>query len=871
MPLPMPMPRRPRAGPASPTCQVCACCLLLYGLCGLPAARLHAAAALTSPPSQLPPQTQPQTQSQAPVQPPQQVVPSEPIATIGRVVVTVTILEGTVQMPGVEVELRASVDGTAIAKTLTDGVGQVTFPDVPPGRYYARATRPGFTSQDSSPFDVRAGEYANVLVELPLAFAMPTVDVHPEPASPSPTDSVQPVSMSDMLAGSVLDTAPLEGDDFQSLLPLLPGVVRGPDGRLRIKGGQPTQAALQISSASLVDPSTGDFDLELPGQTVESVEVLANPFAAEYGRFSTSITRIRTRRGTNDWEIVKGNLIPRFRKWFSGIRGFEPRLSIRGPLKRDRLFLSQDLQFRYVATPVRSLAGEPSIDQTSLDSFTRLDAVISARHTVGGGLIAFPRKVRHMTMNTFRPEETTPDFTQGGWVTGIGDRFAITPDIVLESTLTGRWFEVEVNGAGDAPMIYAPQTQQGSFFNDQERHVQSLQWVESLSFSRHLWRGEHVFKVGTDLQQSHFDGESVSRPLEIRRLDGSLAERTTFGPLTTQQVSGLEVAVFAQDRWRVASRLTFELGIRLDKDAIVERVNWSPRAGVAVGVLPEGRAILRGGYGKFVQRTSLNVGAFPSFEPRTIARFGVDGSPNGAPVTLFNALDAGMRTPEASVGNVEWDQRFGRRFLVKAAFLLRRGTHEYVVTPDADSGALRLSSGGTSQYRELETTARFLGGGRKDLIVSYVWARGTADLNNFDQFYGNFRTPIVRANENGLISTDVRHRLLLRGTVGLPGQWDFAPVLELRSGFPWSAVDEYQDFVGPRNRTGRLPAVRTLDFTLTRPMRFKKHRFRAGLKLYNVFGSSAGRDVQSNVTAPDYGTSYNPIERSIGFVVGSAR
>ena len=111
----------------------------------------------------------------------------------------------------------------------------------------------------------------------------------------------------------------------------------------------------------------------------------------------------------------------------------------------------------------------------------------------------------------------------------------------------------------------------------------------------------------------------------------------------------------------------------------------------------------------------------------------------------------------------------------------------------------------------------------------------------------------------------------MRGTIGLPGKWDFAPVLELRSGFPWSAVDEFQDFVGPRNRAGRLPAVRTLDFTLARPWRFKSYRFRAGLKVYNVFGASAERDVQNNMTSPDYGTAFNPIERSIGFVLQTAR
>jgi len=31
------------------------------------------------------------------------------------------------------------------------------------------------------------------------------------------------------------------------------------------------------------------------------------------------------------------------------------------------------------------------------------------------------------------------------------------------------------------------------------------------------------------------------------------------------------------------------------------------------------------------------------------------------------------------------------------------------------------------------------------------------------------------------------------------------------------------------------------------------------------------RDIQANVTSPFYGTAYNPVDRSIGFVFGSAR
>jgi hypothetical protein len=515
----------------------------------------------------------------------------------GRVVATITTLQGSVHMSGVEVELRSAPDGTVIAKTTTDGAGLVVFPDVPAGRYSVRATRAGFLSRDSAEFSVRADESAQVLLDIELTFVLPAVEVRA--VTPSPTDSVQPVSMSDMLAGSVFDLAPIEGDDFQSLLVLLPGVVRGPDGRLRIKGGQPSQGALQISSASLIDPSSGDFDLDLPGQSIDSVEVLANPFAAEYGRFSTSVTQVRTRRGTNDWEIKPGNLVPRFRRSFRGIRGFEPRFSVRGPLRRDRAFVAQDFQFRYVATPVKSLAGEPEIALKSFDSFTRVDTVVSARHTLGGGFISFPREIARATMSTFRPAEVTPDFNQSGWSSGVVDRLALAPDAVLETTLSERRFEINVNTAGRLPMVLAPQTASGSFFNDQEREVDSLQWVEALSLSRD-WRGQHVFKLGADFQRSVFRGFSASRPVEIRRLDGSLAELTVFGTRTRQDVGGVEFALFGQDRWRVGSRMAFELGLRLDRDAIVEHVNWSPRAGVSIGVAPEGRAILRGGYGKFV-------------------------------------------------------------------------------------------------------------------------------------------------------------------------------------------------------------------------------------------------------------------------------
>jgi len=792
---------------------------------------------------------------------------AQPPAASGPGQVAVIISVEGLRIPAVQVELRNLTANVVVARTTADAIGQVTFPDVAPGRYIVSASREGFGDAESPPFEVHSGTTEQVLLEMRLTFVRESVEVV-LPAN-SPTESLQPVAVSDVLTGAKMDIQPLAGDDFQSLLTQLPSIIRGPDGRLRVKGGAPTTGALQVSSASLNDPSTGDFDLELPSGAIESVEVLSNPFAAEYGRFSTSVTQVRTKRGSNEWTFKPGNLMPNFGRGI--VDRFEPRLAWSGPLKRDRLLLGQYFQYRYARTPVKSLEGEPEIGLTSFDSYTRLEAVLSSRHALTGGVIYFPRRISNATLSTFRPPEATVKFTQEGFSAGVVDRIILTDRMVLETTVAARTFEVDLKTDGDRVMVYAPQTQSGTFFNTHERSVGSLQLVGALSIAQDRWRyGQHVFKLGVDMQRSGFDGHSTSRGLDVVRIDGSLAERTTYREVVPEQdVKGTELAGFIQDRWRVNDRLSLELGLRADREAITEKINVSPRAGMAVSVLPEGRAILRGGIGKFVERTPMTVGAFTQYETATTQRFAASGAPLGGPIAYQHVIDGPLRSPESQVETVAWDQRFGRKLFFKAAYTHRNGTHAYVLNPDPARGALLLSSSGESSYWELETTGRYLANERRDLSVSYVRSHSTRDLNSYDDFFGNFRNPIIRANENSLSPTDVPHRLIVRGSIGVLGKWTFSPLYEFRTGFPWSAVNEFQDFVGPRNESGRLPRVSTFDFTLTRPFRVKKQNVTAGLRVLNAFGTGDERDVQANITASDYGSFYNPIHRSIGFVLSA--
>ena len=64
----------------------------------------------------------------------------------------------------------------------------------------------------------------------------------------------------------------------------------------------------------------------------------------------------------------------------------------------------------------------------------------------------------------------------------------------------------------------------------------------------------------------------------------------------------------------------------MDREDVIERVNWSPRGGVSVGVLPEGRGILRGGIGRFRSgRRSTSVRSASSSHA-SVTRFGPDGA-----------------------------------------------------------------------------------------------------------------------------------------------------------------------------------------------------------------------------------------------------
>jgi hypothetical protein len=789
---------------------------------------------------------------------------------------SITTQSGAVYLPGAVVSVVDAQSGSTVAETTTDGTGKYSIADLKPGTYNVRAVLDGFTEVLKQSVHILAGRPNELSLDLVIARIAETVTVaggkRELPLEASPTLTTE--------GGIALEIGPIRGDNFEALLPALPGVVRTPDGHVSIKGGSATQSSVQVNAANVTDPSTGNLGFDLPNDAVESVDVQTNPYAAEYGRFSSGVTTLNTTRGGPSWSITPNGFFPRFYRakdnWWdiTGIRSFRPRVAVGGPIVKDKVFLFENVLYRYFRTPVPDLPGDQYTRASEVKTFSRLDFNASPRNLFNVTVATFPQQVDFANVNTWNLTPVSTNFRQGGFNVAASDRATLSGSQLLESTVAIKQYNVRVLGQGPADMMVTPEGNQGNYFNRQTRRSTTYQWVESLTMTVKGPTGEHLVKLGTDVLQVGYDGTSSSSPVEVMRENGTLVQRIVFGPMTTQHVTSTEAAVVAQDHWRVNDRVAFEIGGRIDRDGVLRRTNLTPRMGAVIGLQPEGRTVLRGGVGLFYERTPLNVGAFESFETRTVTSYAADGlTPLTTPLLLVNRFGPDLQTPYSRIWNAELDHRLNDHWSFKVNHLERDGHHEFIVDPllQATTSEIVLTTTGESRYRETEFGVRFAPSEHNETTVSYVRSHGTADLNTFDQYFGNNRDPLIRPNQYGPITTDTPNRLLIRGSYLLPWKIQFDPLIDIRNGFPYSALADDQSYVGQRNGAGRFPTFASFDFSASRPVKIWKYRATIGVRLFDATGRFNPRDVQQNLASPNFGRFFNGVPQDFQTFVEFSR
>lgn len=775
-------------------------------------------------------------------------------------------------VPGVNVALRPGSPDLSVLSEFSNEVGEYRFSEVPPGSYVLEASLQGFATL-TRPVTVRAEDALTLDLRLELAQVHETVIVV---ADDDRHIDVQDVAPAPELKQQTLQTVPLAKEQYQDALPLVPGVVRGPDGLINVKGARASQSGLMVNSASVTDPVTGEFAINLPIEAIESVQMLTNPYAAEFGKFTGGVTSIATRSGTNRFSFQIQNVMPRFRRRggkFAGIEGATPRVAFGGPLVKDKVSFMQSLQYRFTRSEVESLPPfERDTELESFDSFTQLDWNMSPSSHLGTSFSVFPQKLRFVGLNTFNPQRVTPNFRQRGFFWAVNERQVISDRALLESFFSIKQFDADVFPSTDGPaMMLAPDVNTGSFFNRQNRDSRRVEALETFTFTPRAWGGAHVMKVGGGVSFNTFDGLHQSHTVQILRADGTRSQQIDFAGAGVLSRDKTEVQGFFQDKWTVSPRLTLEYGVRYDRDTVADRNNVAPRAAVAFLPAADGRTVIRGGVGLFYDKINLNLTTFEQLQDRVLTDFAPDGLlAIAGPRRQRLVLDGGrFRTPRSVNWNVELEREWMKDLLVRVSYQQRNGYREYVIDPIDDSpagGRLLLASRGRSRYREFQVTGRYRLKSADQLVVSYVRSAVRGDLNDFNSFFGNFQNPVIRPNERARLPWDAPNRLLVWGEFSLKYRLSVAPVFEIRNGFPLSTIDEDRNFVGPRNGAGRFPTFTSFDLQVLKSVRLPfagKKRAKIGVRTFNLLNHFNPRDFQGNLASGAAGRFFNGVSRSI--------
>ena len=779
-------------------------------------------------------------------------------------------------IPGASCTLTGNLLPDVGITVTADERARFSFVGLLPGTYALRCAAFGYQAILKPDLEVPEGaEPPFVQVELP-----PEVILHKEVQVTAEAPKLVQGSTAPpaTLTSPQLQQLPLVEQKFKAALPLVPGVVRTPDGRISIKGALENQGMLLVDSAETVDPVTGSFSIEVPIDAVESVNVYKTAYRAEYGRFSGGLTSVHTKAPLDHWDFALNDFLPspRFRSGqIVGIEDDSPRLTLTGPLWQNKLNFSEYFMYDLNKQPVRGLAWPHNeIKKQGFDSFTDLHYILSPQHLVSANLKLFPMRKQFADINSLVPQTASSDYAQSGYSMGATDRYLFTSGAVLTTLFQDTDFSSYAHGQGPADMLVTPNGWGGNFFNTWTRESNQQEFLQNLQAPHKDWHGQHDPKLGGDFVHRSYSGTSLSRPVRLLRPDGSLAEEIDFGPRARLATEDTELALYAQDHWAFNDQVALDYGTRFSGQTIGERAAIAPRVGLLYSPWRQGRTVLRSGVGLFYDRVPLLAGDFTENPDRSVTLFDTSGNPLGPPLVYHNAYQRVSEgkvvpsknrlgsTPSNLTWNVEADQEIRPNVVARVNYLASRTYDVFIINPlpQAPAGpTLLLSNTGGSRYHELATTIRARVHESADFNVSYVHSTARGDLNTLSTIYIPFEQPVIVPNYFATLSNNVPHRVVTWGNFKIPWKITATPLLDIHSGFPYSAIDMYQNYVGAPNQY-RFPTFASLDLHLSKdfhlpllPSWLKKHLFRGELRIFNITNHGNFRDVYNNVTSSFYG------------------
>src|ERR1700693_3553381 len=277
-------------------------------------------------------------------------------ANAGRILGSVVDQTGGV-MSGATVTVTDVQRG--ISRTLTtDQAGEYAAPSLLPGTYAVRAEAKGFKTSDHAGILLEVGKDVRVDFSLRPGARSEKITVTGE----LPTMEINSGTLGGTLSNQIINDLPLNGRNYQNLLPLRPGVVIYPGGggmTQSTNGLRPDDNVYLVDGLTNNEPWTGgsiingatlagDASTILPLDAIQEFNTEENP-RAEYGWKPGAIVNVGLKSGTNSlhgtaYAFGRGQALDA-RNYFNTVG--QPKtpteleqwgVTVGGPIVKDKLF-----------------------------------------------------------------------------------------------------------------------------------------------------------------------------------------------------------------------------------------------------------------------------------------------------------------------------------------------------------------------------------------------------------------------------------------------------------------------------------------------------------------------------------------------------
>jgi len=549
-------------------------------------------------------------------------------------------------LPGATVTLRAGAR-SALSETVTDADGRFVFAQVPPDTYVVSVAIDGFEPQQLTvtiePREVRALSLALDVARLNVDVQV-TAESRALPATHSPSST--------LLTRERLERIPVFARSSlpDAIVSSAPGMIRGHDDFVHVRGEEIALNPILDGVAFWENPHAM-FSAGVSPDIVDAANVMTGAFPAEYGNRFGGVVDVATRSGLRMHErgsatLSIGDEVRRRAAIDVGGRrhSFGYFLST-AVLASDRFLGAPDPLAIHDAGSARHAFGRFDWSGANIGTTT----VVVMGDATEAEIPKTPQDIELRPAANARQDARQQTLTLG-WTRAWSTR-------VVNATLYERWSRLRLFPAAGALTA----------------HASGLRDLQTIGAKADVTRisGRHTLKVGIDgvalrpredLDYDYAGYRELTHVLGLPHVHFA-SQGVTFDG----RGRGGELSSFVQDNVQFGSRFTADLGLRLDRYALVTAATQiSPRVNVAYR---DGRgAVLHASYNHFfapppiegVLSSSAGLtsqlreigSALPPLRPATENQFELGGLLSSGPLQL--GVTAYRRTTDNPVHTTVW-------------------------------------------------------------------------------------------------------------------------------------------------------------------------------------------------------------------------